>query len=267
MLLQPVNSRTPLRLANSDAKPPRGAPRRRGELQAALAEQCDRLRELQRLLFADGRRALLIVLQGRDASGKDGAIRHLFDAVDPQGCEVTGFKAPTEPELSHDYLWRVHQRVPARGMIGIFNRSHYEDVLAARVRKYALRSAWSLRYRQINEFERMLSENGVVIRKFFLHVSHDEQKARLRERLKDPTKNWKFRAGDLDDRALWDAYTAAYRDALRRCSSSWAPWFVVPADDKRVRNWLIGHVIIDTLAKLPLRYPRASAAVRSLRID
>jgi PPK2 family polyphosphate:nucleotide phosphotransferase len=208
----------------------------------------------------------LIVLQGRDASGKDGAIRHLFDAVDPQGCEVTGFKAPTEPERCHDYLWRVHSRMPARGMIGIFNRSHYEDVLVARVRKYAPRAAWSLRYRQINEFERMLAENGVVIRKFFLHVSRAEQKARLKERLTDPTKNWKFRAGDLDDRALWDSYTNAYRDALRRCSTRWAPWYVIPADDKRVRNWLIGEEIVRTLASLGLRYPRAAASVRALRI-
>jgi len=164
-------------------------------------------------------------------------------------------------------LWRVHQRVPARGMIGIFNRSHYEDVLVARVRKLVPKRIWSKRYDQINDFERLLAANGVVILKFFLHVSRDEQRRRLSERLADSTKNWKFRAGDLDDRDRWNAYTTAYRDALSRCSTPDAPWYVVPADDKDVRNWLIARCIADTLDDLGLRYPRADAAVRNLEID
>jgi PPK2 family polyphosphate:nucleotide phosphotransferase len=235
-------------------------------LDAAMTRESERISALQRVLYADATRALLIVLQGRDAAGKDGTIRHVFSAVNPQGCEVTSFKQPTDTELRHDFLWRVHARVPARGMIGIFNRSHYEDVLVARVNRLVPRDTWMARYAQINDFERMLSDNGVVILKFFLHVSREEQKRRLRDRLTDATKNWKFRAGDLDDRAKWAAYTSAYRDALRRCSTPWAPWFVVPADDKKLRNWLVGHEIIRALDGLKLRYPRADASVLSLRI-
>jgi len=221
---------------------------------------------LQRVLYADARRALLIVLQGRDAAGKDGTIQHVFSAVNPQGCNVAGFKQPTEHELRHDFLWRVHAQVPERGMIGIFNRSHYEDVLVARVDRLVARATWAARFAEINRFERMLFLNGVVILKFFLHVSRDEQKRRLIDRLTDRTKNWKFRAGDLDDRAKWAAYTAAYRDALRKCSTSWAPWFVVPADDKKVRNWLVGHQIVRALEGMKLRYPKADPSVLSLKI-
>jgi PPK2 family polyphosphate:nucleotide phosphotransferase len=265
MKLKPVSPRNALRLRDTDARVHAGLPDKE-TLRAHILEQQERIGTLQRVFNADGRRALLIVLQGRDASGKDGTIRHVFEAVDPQGCEVTGFKVPTALELQHDYLWRVHQRVPPHGMIGIFNRSHYEDVLVVRVRKFVPKDVWSARYDQINAFERMLAENGVVILKFFLHVSRDEQKQRLQDRLADETKNWKFRAGDLEDRAMWDAYTAAYTDALRRCSTKWAPWYVVPADDKHVRNWLIARVIADTLEGLGAKFPRADASVLSLKI-
>jgi PPK2 family polyphosphate:nucleotide phosphotransferase len=266
MKLNPVKPSSSLARGDADARLA-GESRRPDDLDSKIRKQTERISELQRVFYADGRFALLIVLQGRDASGKDGTIRHVFGAVNPQGCEVSSFKVPTELEREHDFLWRVHQEIPARGMIGIFNRSHYEDVLVPRVRKLVRPQVLDARYGQINAFERMLSENGVVILKFFLHISREEQRRRLVDRLADPEKNWKFRAGDLDDRAKWNAYTAAYREVLRRCSTRWAPWYVVPADDKHVRNWLIAHVIADTLDSLGLRYPRADRAVLSLKIE
>ena len=187
--------------------------------------------------------------------------------MNPQGCAVTAFGVPTEYETRHDFLWRVHAQVPARRMIGIFNRSHYEDVIVPRVRKTVPVRVLEKRYDQINGFERMLSENGVVILKFFLHVSRAEQKKRLEDRLTDKKKNWKFQVGDLDDRARWRDYTAAYRIALGRCSTDWAPWYVVPADDKKVRNLLISRAIADTLERLDLRYPPAPADVRKIVVE
>lgn len=266
MLLRPVSPRKALSLADRDAKTPKSLPDK-GVLSEALAREQERLGALQQALYADGRFALLVVLQGRDASGKDGTIRNVFDACNPQGCQVTGFKAPTANELAHDFLWRVHNAVPPKGIIGIFNRSHYEDVLAVRVRKLAPRHVWQRRYRQINEFERHLAENGVVILKFFLHISHEEQREQLLERLTDPKKNWKFNAGDLEDRARWTDYTRAYRDALRRCSTPWAPWYVVPSDNKTTRNYLVTRVIVDALSKLRLHYPRAPREVLALKSE
>jgi PPK2 family polyphosphate:nucleotide phosphotransferase len=265
MRLKPVKTDGSLTLGDDDAKPPKHAPVG-DELAAQITKETQRIADLQRVLYADARHALLIVLQGRDASGKDGTIRHVFSAVNPQGCAVSAFGAPTEEESRHDFLWRVHRQVPARGMIGIFNRSHYEDVLVRRVRKLSPRRLWEDRYEQINNFERMLTQEGVVILKFFLHISKDEQKERLTARLTDETKNWKFRAGDLEDRAHWKEYTKAFKDMLRKCSPRSAPWYVVPADDKNVRNWLIAREIADTLSKLGLRYPKADAAVRELKV-
>jgi PPK2 family polyphosphate:nucleotide phosphotransferase len=265
MRLKPIDPDDRIQLRDQDAHRPERAPTP-DELKARLDAETHRISDLQRVFYADGRFALLIVLQGRDASGKDGTIRQVFSAVNPQGCEVTSFKAPSELESQHDFLWRVHLRVPARAMFGIFNRSHYEDVLVPRVHRTITRKVWTTRYRDINKFERMLTENGVVILKFFLHVSRAEQKKRLTDRLKDPTKNWKFRAGDVDDRARWNAYTAAYRDLLRECTTKWAPWYVVPADDKAVRNWLVARAIADRLERLDLHYPRVSPEVRAIKI-
>ena len=266
MRLKPIDPGDRVELRDKDACRPKRAPS--GDaLRGATDKQTERISELQRVFYADGRYALLIVLQGRDASGKDGTIKHVFGAVNPQGCEVTSFKAPTEHESRHDFLWRVHQRVPPRGIIGIFNRSHYEDVLVPRVRGSLGRRECDERYQQINDFERMLAHNSVVILKFFLHVSRAEQKKRLLERLTDPTKNWKFRAGDLEDRAHWKDYTKAYADVLRECSTKSAPWYLVPADDKQVRNWLIARSIADRLSDLDLKYPKASPEVRRLKID
>lgn len=255
MLLKSVSSRSGLPLRDSDATPPASIPKS-DELEEKLSRETIRLGELQQLLYADGRYALLVVLQGRDASGKDGVVRTVFDACNPQGVHVTSFKAPTAKELAHDYLWRIHNVVPENGQIGIFNRSHYEDVLVVRVHDLVPKEAWSGRYRQINDFERMLSENGVVILKFFLHVSRAEQKQRLIERIEDPTKNWKFKPGDLDERERWDEYTEAYRDALRKCSTRWAPWYVVPSDRNKARNYLVARRIVAALEKLDLAYPK-----------
>ncbi len=263
MILSPVDGSRSLSLKNGDAKAPKGLPGN-DELKQLLAKELATLTELQAAFWADRRKALLVVLQGRDASGKDGVIRNVFGACNPQGCMISGFKAPTDLELAHDYLWRVHQVVPPRGYIGIFNRSHYEDVLVVRVRNLVPKDVWQKRYRQINDFEQMLSENGVVILKFFLHISPEEQREQLLERLTDPTKNWKFRAGDLEDRALWNDYTKAYRDALRKCSTTWAPWYVVPSNNKTVRNYLVTRVINDTLTRLAPEYPRASKETLAL---
>ncbi len=241
-------------LSDDDARIDDKAPDRE-KLKENFAELHDRLEKLQRVFYADGRYSLLIVLQGRDASGKDGTIRKVFGAFNPQGCRVTSFGVPTDLELAHDFLWRIHKAVPPRSMIGVFNRSHYEDVLAVRVHDLVPEAVWSDRYRQINAFEDSLAANGVIIRKFFLHISSTEQKQRLQKRLTNPNKNWKFRAGDLDDRARWDDYTDAYRDLLNRCSTERSPWFVVPADDKKVRDYLVARELVDTLESLDLRYP------------
>ena len=254
MKLEPVGSKRSIRLADRDARV-HSLDLSEEEIEKKTAKEVDRISDLQRVFYADARHALLIVLQGRDASGKDGTIRKVFSAVNPQGCSVTSFKAPTEDERAHDFLWRIHVRIPPRGMIGIFNRSQYEDILVPRVHGLISKKGWTERYDQINEFEKMLVENGVVVLKFMLHISRDEQRKRLQERIDDPKKNWKFRVGDLDDRKRWDAFTKAYRGILANTSTKRAPWYVVPADDKHVRNWLIAGVIADTLQSLKLRYP------------
>ncbi len=264
MLLKPVRPTDPLPLNDRDANKPR-ALGDKDVIKKSLAEEVEALGHLQDRLIADKKHAVLVVLQGRDASGKDGTIKQVFDGCNPQGCRVTSFGVPTALELSHDFLWRVHAAIPPRGYIGIFNRSHYEDVLAVRVRRLAPRAVWRARYEQINAFEKMLSMNGVTILKFFLHISRAEQRERLIDRLDDPEENWKFRAGDLDDRRRWSAYSAAYRDALRKCSTPWAPWYVVPADSKTARNYLVTRRLNETLRGLRLRYPRVKSEVMALR--
>lgn len=265
MRLQPIDPKDAVPLRDRDARPPKDSPSGE-ELRELIDEQTDRIAHLQKVFYADGRHSLLIILQGRDAAGKDGTIRHVFSAVNPQGCQVASFRVPTDEERAHDFLWRVHSRVPARRMIGLFNRSHYEDVLSPRVHGEISKRECFARFEQINDFEKMLAKNGTVILKFFLHVSRDEQRARLEDRLTDEKKNWKFREGDLDDRSKWGAYTSAYRDLLRRCSTKWAPWYVVPADDKKVRTLLIAQTIADSMRSLRLRFPEATPAVRALKI-
>jgi PPK2 family polyphosphate:nucleotide phosphotransferase len=221
------------------------------------AEDAAAIDVLQNQLYAEGKRALLVVLQGIDCSGKDGTVRAVFNTCGPIGVQTTSFKAPTTVELSHDYLWRVHQAVPPKGIIGIFNRSHYEDVLVVKVKGYASPEAIERRYDEINHFEKMLTENGVVILKFMLNISKDEQATRLQERIDDPTKRWKFNPGDLEDRKLWDQYMAAYDVALKRCSTDHAPWHVIPADRNWVRNYVVGKIVREKLDSLNIKYPEA----------
>jgi PPK2 family polyphosphate:nucleotide phosphotransferase len=236
------------------------------EARAALARDLERLRELQHLLYADNRFALLVVLQAMDTGGKDGTIRHVMSGLNPAGCVVTSFKVPSEEERDHEFLWRIHNAVPARGMIGVFNRSHYEDVLVARVHKLVPKDVWSKRYRQINEFERTLDENGVKIVKFYLHISKAEQARRLRARIEDPAKNWKFSEGDLRERKLWGSYQAAFEDAIRECSTPWAPWHVIPANKKWARDAMVARVMVKALEKLRLRYPKPAADLSKIVI-
>jgi PPK2 family polyphosphate:nucleotide phosphotransferase len=225
-----------------------------------------RLDELQEVLYAQSKHALLIVFQAMDAGGKDGAIEHVFSGLNPQGCSVTSFKAPSHRELAHDYLWRVHAAVPAKGMIGIFNRSHYEDVLIARVKQLVPQRVWSRRYDQINSFEQMLTDEGVTILKFFLHISRAEQKERFEARLADPAKHWKFNPADVAERALWDDYQQAFQDAVEKCSTEHAPWYVVPADKKWFRNWVVSDTIVRTMEKLELEYPPAREGIKDVKI-
>ena len=225
---------------------------------AALQRSLARLDELQYLMYAEHRRALLIVLQGMDAAGKDGTIRHVMRGLNPQGCRVTAFTAPAGEEAEHDFLWRVHQVVPRRGDIAIFNRSHYEDVLIARVQKLVPKDVWSRRYEQINRFEQLLTENGVMVVKLFLHISRDEQRERFEERLRDPTRQWKLSPSDFEDRKYWGDYQAAYEDALTRCSREDAPWYVVPANKKWLRNLAVSHLLVEILEGCDMRFPKPS---------
>jgi len=237
------------------------------EKAAKLLEQSTRrLAGLQQKLYAEGKRALLVVLQAMDAGGKDGTIRNVMSGANPQGCRVTSFKAPTAEELAHDFLWRIHRAVPARGEIGIFNRSHYEDVLIVRVHRLVPKAVWSARYEQINRFEEILALNGVVIRKFFLHISKREQLARLEERLHDPAKNWKFNPQDLDERKRWGQYVKAYDDALTRCSTLHAPWFIIPANRKWVRNVAVSSILVETLEQLDMKFPKPAVDLSRIKL-
>jgi PPK2 family polyphosphate:nucleotide phosphotransferase len=237
------------------------------EAEETLKKHLDELARLQNLLYAESCRALLIVLQGMDTSGKDGTIRHVMSGLSPLGVQVKAFKAPTEEELGHDFLWRIHKEVPRRGFIGIFNRSHYEDVLVVRVHELVPRKVWKSRYEQINDFEKLLAKNHVIVLKFFLHISKPEQKARLEERLSDPTRYWKFSLADMKEREYWSAYRKAYEDALTRCSTKWAPWHLVPANHKWYRNLVVAETIVDTLRALNMEYPAPSIDLSKVRID
>lgn len=220
-----------------------------------LAMLRKRLAELQRLLWADGKHKVLVVFQAMDTGGKDGTIRKVFTGVNPQGIDVHGFKAPTSEELSHDYLWRVHAHTPASGSLSIFNRSHYEDVLVVRVLGLVPEERWSRRYDHINAFERLLADEGTMVLKFYLHISLEEQAERLRARLNDETKSWKFNKGDLDHRRLWSQYMEAYATALTRTSTDHAPWYVVPANRKWYRNIVVAETIVDALERLEMSWP------------
>lgn len=230
--------------------------RKDGKAQEELSEQ---LQNLQEILFAEHRHKILVVLQGMDTSGKDGTIKHVFQNVNPAHVRVASFKQPTQEELDHDFLWRVHRQVPGRGEMVIFNRSHYEDVLIARVHNLVSPFVWRLRYRQINDFERLLAETGTTVLKFFLHISKDEQKKRLEKRRSDKKKQWKFNPQDLKERKFWADYQKAYEDALSRTSTAQAPWYIIPANQKWYRNLVISKVLVETLKGLRMRLPSLPA--------
>lgn len=262
LLVQPGHR---VRLANVDPGDTHGF-----DKDAAIAQtatQLARLTELQDRFWADAKRSILVVLQGIDAAGKDGTIKKVMEAFNPQGCPVSSFKVPSAEELAHDYLWRVHQRVPRKGEIGVFNRSHYEDVLVVRVHGLAPKAVWSRRYDQINDWERMLSESGTTIVKFFLTIDRDEQRQRFQARYDDPTRRWKFSMGDLEERKLWDDYQAAFDDALSKTSTPWAPWYVIPANRKWFRNLAVSKILADTIAGLKPAYPPAPDLPPNLVIE
>lgn len=238
----------------------------KAEAEKQLLQLITELSVLHNRLWAESRRALLLVLQGVDCSGKDGSIRSVLTGVNPQGCRIVSFKQPDAGELAHDYLWRVHAVCPARGELGIFNRSHYEDVVVARARELAPKSVWSRRSRHIREFERMLSDEGTTIVKVLLHISRDEQLRRLQERLANPEKTWKFRHGDLDDRARWDAFMAAYEDVITETSTTWAPWHIIPADHNWVRNLALATLLVETLRTMDPRLPPPETGLEELQI-
>ena len=235
--------------------------------QAVFERLNDRLEELQELLWARQKEKILVVLQGMDTAGKDGVIRHVFDGVNPAGVRVASFKVPTAEELARDFLWRVHARVPGAGEMVIFNRSHYEDVLVPVVNGWIDAGETKRRYAQINDFERMLTETGTIVAKFMLHISKDEQRERLQQRLDDPAKRWKFALGDLDVRNQWDAYRAAYQQAIAATGTRWAPWTIVPADSKLHRNLMIASVLKELLLGLKLRYPTGDHSLEGVRVD
>jgi PPK2 family polyphosphate:nucleotide phosphotransferase len=225
------------------------------------ARQLARLTELQDRFWAESKRSVLVVLQGIDAAGKDGTINKVMEAFNPQGCPVTSFKVPSAEELAHDYLWRVHKAVPRKGEIGIFNRSHYEDVLVVRVHGFVPKSVWSKRYDQINAFERQLTASGTTIVKFFLSIDKDEQRARFQSRYDDPKKRWKFSMGDLEERKLWDDYQAAFDEAITKTSTDEAPWYVIPANRNWLRNLAVASILADTIADLKPQYPPVASDV------
>jgi PPK2 family polyphosphate:nucleotide phosphotransferase len=236
------------------------------QARAASLQLATELGEQQYRMYADGRFGLLVVLQGIDGAGKDGTVRHVFSAFNPQGCTVCAFKAPSVEELRHDFLWRVHAHVPARGEVVVFNRSHYEDVLVPRVDGLVRPEVWKARYAQINDFERMLVESGIHVLKIFLHISRGEQKQRFEARIHERRKQWKFDPQDLVKRAQWGAYRAAYQDMLARCSTRAAPWYVVPADHKWLRDLAVGQVVLEKLRSLPLRFPAPNFDPQALKL-
>jgi PPK2 family polyphosphate:nucleotide phosphotransferase len=241
--------------------------KKKKHVEEELEHQRDRLENLQERLYAENKSSLLVVLQAMDTGGKDGTIKHVFQGINPQGCRVWSFKKPSDEESSHDFLWRYHQRTPQRGMITIFNRSHYEDVLIVRVKQLVPEEVWRKRYHTINQFEQMLTLSNIRVIKFFLHISKDEQKRRLESRLENSDKLWKFSSNDLKERQYWDDYQIAYQDAINNCSTAYAPWYVVPANNKWYRNLVIARTIADTLEAMNPQYPAAEQGLENITIS
>ena len=224
-----------------------------------------KLHDLQYLMYAEGKRSLLICLQGRDAAGKDGTINHVLGSMNPQGCPVTGFKVPSKEEAAHDFLWRYHKATPAKGQVAIFNRSHYEDVLVVRVHDLVPKEVWSKRYEHINNFEKLLYDNGTHILKFYLHIDAEEELERFKIRIDDPARHWKISDGDYAERPFWDAYTAAFEDALSKCSMEHAPWFIIPSNHKWFRNLAISQIVAETLESLNMKFPAPAVDIDEIK--
>ncbi|QYG93666.1 polyphosphate kinase 2 family protein [Iamia sp. SCSIO 61187] len=261
-----VRPGTTLDLSAIDTRDAAAAPGDKEATLEATALLTTRLGELQERLWAEGRRSVLVVLQAMDAGGKDGTVKHIFRAVNPAGARVTSFKAPSAEERAHDFLWRVHAAVPARGEIGIFNRSHYEDVVVVRVDELVPEPVWRARYDAIWAWEHHLAAEGTVIVKLFLHISPEEQAQRFRDRLDDPTKHWKFNRGDLAVRARWDDHQAAYAEAIERTTTDEAPWYVVPADRKWFRNWVVSSILVDTLEAMDPQFPEPADDLSGIEV-
>lgn len=247
--------------------PPEKSDEYKAQIKAKTAELGERLSDLQDVLYAEHKRRVLVVLQGLDTSGKDGCTRNVFAPISPQGLRVVAFKAPTAPELEHDYLWRVHDKVPGNGEIAVFNRSHYEEVLVVRVQALRPKEVWEKRYRHIVEWERMLADEGTLILKFFLHISKDEQKKRLQARLDEKSKHWKWDSGDLRDRAYWDHYLEAYEEMLEKTSTDFAPWTMVPSDKKWFRDHIVSKHVVAAMESLNMQYPKPTVDLSQIRID
>ncbi|MDD2581605.1 MAG: polyphosphate kinase 2 family protein [Desulfuromonadaceae bacterium] len=230
-----------------------------------LEKYTQRLRELQYLMYAEDKRSLLIILQAMDAGGKDGTINHVLGSMNPQGTRVCGFKVPSAEEASHDFLWRIHQAAPHRGQVAIFNRSHYEDVLVSRVHNYVPKKVWSKRFDLINNFEKNLVDSGTHILKFYLHISEDEQLRRFKQRIDDPARHWKISESDYTEREYWDDYSKAFEDALSKCSTEHAPWFVIPANHKWFRNLAVSQIVVETLESLKMEFPKPTVDISEVR--
>jgi PPK2 family polyphosphate:nucleotide phosphotransferase len=261
-----VKPHTKVRLAHLPTEE-RGKPVNKRAADAEMARHAKQLDELQEVFYAAQSTALLIVLQGMDTAGKDGTIRHIFSGVNPQGCQVAAFKVPTQLEARHDFLWRCHAQVPPRGMIGIFNRSHYEDVLSPVVHGYVSAKTARRRMEEISAWERTLADNDVMILKFFLHISREEQTRRLQARIDEPKKHWKLAASDFEERPHWDDYMRAYEEILRHTSHKYAPWFVIPADNKSSRNLAISGILVEAMQRLKLRYPKPTFDPSGVKLE
>jgi PPK2 family polyphosphate:nucleotide phosphotransferase len=256
-----------VRLRDWDPNDTSGVKGKKEDASVLLAELARKLDALQEILYAEHQRKVLVILQAMDTAGKDGTIRRVFEGVNPQGVRVARFNEPTAPELDHDYLWRAHREVPGRGELAVFNRSYYEDVLIVRVHEMVPRDTWKRRFSQINDFERMLTEEGTTLIKFFLHIDQKEQKKRLQQRLDDPLKRWKFDPADLAERELWNEYMLAYEEALSRTSTAWAPWRIIASNHNWYRNFMVARAIVETLEGLDLRYPEPLTGGEKVRID
>ena len=243
----------------------RGEHKNKGSAIPELEAYVKRLRDLQYLLYAESRRALLVILQGMDGAGKDGTINHVLSAMNPQGCRVYAFKAPSVEELAHDFLWRVSHATPRKGYVSVFNRSHYEDVLVVRVHKLVPKAIWSKRYEQINAFERHLADNDTQILKFYLHIDRDEQLARIKQRLEDPKRQWKINESDFTERQYWNDYQKAYETAISKCSTDYAPWYIIPANRKWFRNLAVSQILVETLESLKMKTPTPTVNIPEIK--